>query len=127
MHLILKSNVLFFIGPVFKLFSWIMLYSLSIFVCLNVLLFYKLYGDYKYFVKSDTIIFNLLHRISGSSLGLICFILPIFWTDMKNIPKYWDRWNIFQVCRYTILSKIVKIQCLFFRTNLNCVCENLFN
>ncbi|XP_050058056.1 gustatory and odorant receptor 22 isoform X3 [Aphis gossypii] len=83
-------------GPVFTLISWIMLYSLSIFVCLNILLFYKLYGDYKYFVKSDTVVFNLLHRVTGSSIGLISFLLPIFWTDMKNIPEYWNRWNIFQ-------------------------------
>eukprot|EP00102_Acyrthosiphon_pisum_P027506 XP_016664716.1 PREDICTED: gustatory and odorant receptor 22-like [Acyrthosiphon pisum] len=49
-------------GPVFALFSWIMLYSL----------------------------------ITGSSIGLICFILPIYWTDMTNIAEYWDRWTIFQ-------------------------------
>eukprot|EP00102_Acyrthosiphon_pisum_P020067 XP_016657277.1 PREDICTED: gustatory and odorant receptor 22-like isoform X2 [Acyrthosiphon pisum] len=83
-------------GPVFALFSWIMLYSLSVFVCLNALFFYKLYGDYKYFVKSDTVVFNLLHRITGSSIGLICFIIPIYWTDMTNIAEYWDRWTIFQ-------------------------------
>ncbi|XP_026819078.1 gustatory and odorant receptor 24 [Rhopalosiphum maidis] len=49
-------------GPVFTLFSWIMLYSL----------------------------------VTGSSLALICFLFPIFWTDMKNIPEYWNRWSIFQ-------------------------------
>lgn len=96
---------MFFLGPVFTLFSWTMLHSLSVFIFLNVLFFYKLYLDYKYFVQSDTIVFNLLHRVSGSSLGLVCFIIPIFWTDMKNILEYWDRWTIFQVWSYTILFK----------------------
>lgn len=78
--------------------SWIMLYSFSVFVCLISLTFYKFYLDYMYFLAPDTYTFNLLTRIAGTSITLITFTVPIFWIDMRNIPEYWNRWNIFQVC-----------------------------
>lgn len=31
-------------------------------------------------------------------MSLVVFAIPIFWMDMKNIPNYWNRWNIFEVC-----------------------------
>uniref|UniRef100_A0A2S2QVJ6 Gustatory and odorant receptor 22 n=1 Tax=Sipha flava TaxID=143950 RepID=A0A2S2QVJ6_9HEMI len=84
-------------GPKFKLFSWIMLYSFSIFVCLICLLFNKLYGDYRYYSESsDLDIFNFTSRIAGSAMTLVVFTIPFFWMDMKNIPNYWNRWNIFE-------------------------------
>lgn len=88
-----------FIGPVYIIFSRILLYSFSIFLLLILLLFYKFYVDFKYFYESpDKDVFNFVSRIGGTSLVFVIFSIPFFWSDMKSVSEYWNRWAVFQVC-----------------------------
>ncbi|XP_025205086.1 gustatory and odorant receptor 22 [Melanaphis sacchari] len=67
-----------------------------------IILALKLFGVMPFITHTSEPVFTLFSWImlyslvAGTSMALICFLFPIFWTDMKNIPAYWNRWSIFQ-------------------------------